>query len=216
MRLAWQWAAVRSAHPAGDLSLALALQLIALPVPIDRRLEAFGVPHGPDLLADDKVLGVQLQRALPRSHGCILLALFQQLRSMLHPGFDQRALGRREVIGRQFGIRRRLHRFPVDQFANRLTVFGAVDAEASVFRVPDDAVLVHEDAVGHNLEVEDAPKMILPVNEDGIGGSGTFDPRSRRLRSLRFQGDRDQLKVLCLMLRIEVLPPGQLLATTSP
>jgi len=84
--------AVRATHAQCDLFLLLTLQPVALPVPIDSRVEALGILDSPDLLPNDEVLGVQLKGTPPLGQRRVLLALFQKLRSKPQPRLDQLAL----------------------------------------------------------------------------------------------------------------------------
>ncbi len=44
---------------------------LTLPIPIDRRMEPRRVSGDPALLADDEILGVQLERRLPLRQGLV-------------------------------------------------------------------------------------------------------------------------------------------------
>ncbi len=44
---------------------------LTLPIPIDRRMEPRWVSGDPALLADDQILGVQLERRLPLRQGLV-------------------------------------------------------------------------------------------------------------------------------------------------
>lgn len=209
------WTPVRATDSGRDLGFALALELRALPVPIDFGMEPLGIAHRPDLLAYHQVIRIQVKRGLPFGKRLVALSHGFKQASVAQFGVDQLLLGRPEGIGRcPFGAGTRI--LAGEETLDDRNVLGLVDREAAVFRVANGAVGIDKDAIGNRLEVQETACQAVLVGDDRIGCAGGLDERASKIASAVLQRDADDFEVVIVMSLVESLPPGQLFTAASP
>ncbi len=91
-----------------------------------------------------------------------------------------------------------------------------INGEAAVLRPANDTVLIDQKAVRHHAEPELNAGYPPLIDRDREACASTLDERPRGLCSGVLERDSDELEATARVPLIELLPPGQLLATPSP